>query len=324
MRFWKARSSAALTVAAVSVLAAAGCTPALGASDAPEKTNIVVTDFPTVDAAGLYIAQMDGFFKQQGLNVTIQPTSASQLAATSVVNGTSDIAVADYVTYINTEINQGARLRIIDEASALQPNDLSMLANPHSDIKTLAGLQGHTVGVVAADDISTLLVDAVLTENGVNPDVVNLQPGFPLQNVGGQVDTGLADAAPIPEPFASESEQNYGLRQVADIDQGVTKNFPLDGFAVTQDWARKYPNTLAAFSRALRQGQQVADTDRAAVEAAIEKYLVISPWTASMVALPDYPLTVNPGQLQRVVDAMIQFRLLPPGDKNFKITTMTG
>lgn len=311
-------------MAGVSVLATTACTPAFGASDAPEKTNIVVTDFPTVDSAGLYIAQMDGFFKQQGLNVTIRPASASQLAASSLVNGTSDIAVADYVTYINTEINQGARLRIIDEASALQPNDLSLLVNPHSGITTLAGLQGHTVGVVAEDDISTLLVDAVLTENGVNPDLVNIEPGFPLQNVGGQVNTGLADAAPIPEPFASESEQDYGLRQVADIDQGMTKNFPLDGFAVTQAWARKYPNTLAAFNRALEQGQELADTDRAAVEAAIEKYLVITPWTASMVALPDYPLTVNPEQLQRVADAMVQFGLLPSGDKNFKITSMTG
>ncbi|MCL2582611.1 MAG: ABC transporter substrate-binding protein [Streptosporangiales bacterium] len=322
MRFWKAGSSA-FVVAAVSLLAAA-CTPALGASDAPEKPNIVVTDFPTVDAAGLYIAQMDGLFRQQGLNVTIRPAAASQLAASSVVNGTSDIAVADYVTYINTEINQGARLRIIDEASALQPDDLALLASPRSGIGTLSQLQGRTVGVVAEDDISTLLVDAVLTENGVNPQAVNLEPGFPLQNVAGQVNSGLAEAAPIPEPFASESEQTYGLREVADIDQGVTKNFPLDGYAVTEAWARKHPNTLAAFSRALQQGQQIADTDRSQVEAAVEKYLVISPWTASMVALPDYPLSVNPGQLQRVVDAMVQFSLLPPENRNFKITSMTG
>jgi ABC-type nitrate/sulfonate/bicarbonate transport system substrate-binding protein len=32
--------------------------------------------------------------------------------------------------------------------------------------------------------------------------------------------------------------------------------------SVTQAWAAKYPNTLEAFTRALSQGQEIADTDR--------------------------------------------------------------
>jgi len=43
-----------------------------------------------------------------------------------------------------------------------------------------------------------------------------------------------------------------------------------------------------------------------------------------MVALPDYPLSVDAGPLQSDVDAMVQFSLLPPENRNFKITSMTG
>jgi NitT/TauT family transport system substrate-binding protein len=327
MKFRSLRSKAVSAAAAVAISAlAAGCSAANAGpmAAAPEKTNITVDVFPTIDFAGLYIAQMDGLFRQQGLNVTIRFTPASQLAATSVLNGTSDISGTDYVTYVDNELNDNARLRIIAEASSLQPHDLQMFVSPHSRITTLAGLDGRTIGVTSADDIDTLLVRALLAENGVRANSVNIRFGFQLLNVAQQLDVGQADAAPIPEPFASEGEQQYGLQELADVDQGVTTNFPLEGYAVSQAWARKYPKTLAAFDRALEQGQQIADTSRAAAEAAIEKFLDIKPQVAAVIAFPDYPLSVNPVQLQRVVDTMVQFGLLPPRDISFKITSMTG
>jgi NitT/TauT family transport system substrate-binding protein len=328
MRFRGIRSSTAVgAVAAVAISAlAAGCSAASTGPMAapPEKTNIVVDAFPTIDSAGLYIAQMDGLFQRQGLNVTIRFAPANQLAVTSVLNGTSDIASADYVTYVDDELNKNARLRIIAEASSLQPNDLEMLVGSHSQIESLSGLQGHTIGVTSADDIATLLVRALLAENGIRTKKVNIQFGFQLLNVAQQLDAGQADAAPIPEPFASEGEEQYGLQELTDVDQGVTTNFPLEGYAVSQAWAQKYPNTLAAFVRALEQGQQIADTNRATVEAAIEKFLGIKPQVAAVIALPNYPLSVNPVQLQRVVDTMVQFSLLPQQDISFKITGMTS
>src|SRR5215471_1805078 len=43
-----------------------------------EKTDIVVDAFPAIDSAGLYIAQMDGLFADQGLHVTIEPHPGGQ------------------------------------------------------------------------------------------------------------------------------------------------------------------------------------------------------------------------------------------------------
>jgi NitT/TauT family transport system substrate-binding protein len=318
---WSTVVGAALALAISSL--AAGCSTA-AAGQAPEKTNINVDVFPTIDFVGLYIAQMDGLFRQQGLNVTITFAPASQLAVTSVLNGTSDISGADYVTYIDNELNDNARLRIIAEASSLQPHDLELFIGPHSRIRTPAGLEGHTIGVTSLDDIDTLLVRVLLAEYGISANSVNIQFGFQLPNIAQQLSAGQANAASIPEPFASEGEQQYGLQELADVDQGVTTNFPLEGYAVTQAWARKYPNTLAAFDRALNQGQQIADTNHAALEAAVEKYLGIKPETAAVMNLPDYPLSVAPTQLQRVVDTMVEFGMLPKKDISFKITKMAG
>jgi NitT/TauT family transport system substrate-binding protein len=118
-------------------------------------------------------------------------------------------------------------------------------------------------------------------------------------------------------------EEQAGLQELADLDQGATQDFPIQGYAVTAQWAKKYPNTLKAFTAALSQGQQIADTDRAAVEAAIEKYLGIKKDAAAFISLPGFLLGVDAVRLQRVVNSMIRFDLLPKGTK-FSITSMIG
>src|SRR5215469_13108110 len=144
MRVRRFRWSTAVGAAAVAAMSglAAGCSPASAGpgpeTAPPEKTNVVVDDYPTIDSAGLYIAQMDGLFRQQGLDVTIRFTPYSQLAVNSVLNGTSDIATADYVTFILNELNNKAHLHIIAEASSLQQGNMAMLVAPHSKISSLA------------------------------------------------------------------------------------------------------------------------------------------------------------------------------------------
>jgi hypothetical protein len=32
-----------------------------------------------------------------------------------------------------------------------------------------------------------------------------------------------------------------GLQELADLDQGSSQDFPIHGYAVTADWAKKYP-----------------------------------------------------------------------------------
>jgi len=61
---------------------------------------------------------------------------------------------------------------------------------------------------------------------------------------------------------------------MAHIGQGLvgraTTQFATVGYAVTKTWAAAHPKTLAAFYTALEEGQEIADTDRAAVEEAME------------------------------------------------------
>ena len=81
----------------------------------------------------------------------------------------------------------------------------------------------------------------------------------------------------MPEPFLTGAEEQIGAQSIYDLDQGATEGLPIVGYAVTGAWEQKYPGTAAAFSAALERGQLLADSDRAAVEQAVEKFLGVPP-----------------------------------------------
>jgi NitT/TauT family transport system substrate-binding protein len=84
----------------------------------------------------------------------------------------------------------------------------------------------------------------------------------------------------------------------------------MDGYVATQAWAQKYPKTGAAFVRAIQEGQAIADTSPLAVQAAIAKYDLPIKVTAVM-AIPGFPTgSVEPQNIERVADVMLEFGAL--------------
>jgi NitT/TauT family transport system substrate-binding protein len=299
-----------------------GCMSASGASTIGplEKTTINVDAFQAIDSAGLFIAEMDGLFAKEGLTVNISLAQQTQQEIAGQESGKYDVSLGDYVTYIDNELNMHERLLIVGESSFLQPNVLTLVTN-HT-IQSVGQLRGQTLSVNAPDDIGTLLIDSLMLENGVALNQFRYNNNVQFPDVLAALTTGHAVASFAPEPFVSIYEEKKGLEELADLDQGATANFPVQGVAVTQAWAQRYPNTLKAFVTALNEGQEIADTDRPAVEKAIEKFLQLPAQVASLVALPTYPIGVDPTRLQRVVNAMVQFGILPKSDSSFRISSM--
>lgn len=126
-----------------------------------------------------------------------------------------------------------------------------------------------------------------------------------------ELQDGAWAAAFLAEPYVTLAGEDYGERELADLDQGATTNFPIDGYVATQAWVEKYPKTAAAFVRAIEEGQALADNDRAAVEAAMGKSDSLSHLVTAAMSLPDYPVgAVDETQIQRTAAAMLQYGLL--------------
>ena len=322
-RFLRAIS---VTTVGLSVVLGAGCgSPSGGPPKVSglEKTSLTVGAVPVADEAGLYIAQDQGLFAAEGLHVTIDSILSSADATKGQNDGKFDITAGNAVSYVQDQVSHKSDLEIVAEGSLMQPDNQALYTLPGSPVTTIADLKGRRIGVNVLNNIGTLLISSVLQEHGLSARDVHFVP-VPFPALGQALKRHTIDVAWLPEPTASADAENMGLAELTDLDQGATEGFPVGWYVATKTWAKKYPRTLMAFLDALRQGQQIADTSRTAVERAMEalpKPLAITPVTAAVMALDSYPVgPVDAVRIQRVADVMRQFLGFP----DFNARSMIG
>ena len=313
--------STALLAAAATLVFASGCSGS-GGTAAPagvEKPDLNVAVVPALDSAGFFVALYGGLFAKEGLHVHFTPATSSDTVISAQVKGQYDITGGNYVSYIQAQAAGQANLDIFAEGSVMEPGTQGIYVMPDSPIKSLADLSDRTIAINAPENILYLLTASVLAEHGISPGSVKFITNIPFPAMPAALKAGQIDAAVLPEPFASIAEQADGAVPLVDLNQGATTAFPVEGYVVTKQWAEKYPRTLAAFNTALEQGQAIADSNRAAVEQAMEDLsmkpvpLGVSKQIAAVMALDNYPFNggqlgvVDKVRLQRVVDVMQQF-----------------
>ena len=310
------------------------------AAPAIEQPDLNVAVVPAADSAGFFVALHEGLFAARGLHVTFIPavSSATVINAQALDEPRSrvDISCGNYVSYIQAQQNydQGKRpssasgvvaadLDIFAEGSVMEPGAQGLYVMPGSRIRTLADLEGKIIGVNAPGNILYLLAASALADHGLRVSGARFAY-YPLPQMAAMLKAGKIAAAVLPEPFASQAQLSMGVTLLADLDQGATAAFPVQGCAVTRQWAALNPATLAAFRAGFEQGQAIADTNRTAVEQAMEALpspLGLTGVQAAVMALDSYPVgAVDVTRLQRVADVMHQFLGFP----SFRVRQMTG
>jgi NitT/TauT family transport system substrate-binding protein len=283
-----------------------------------EKPDLTVAAVPALDSAGLYIAQQRGLFAAEGLHVTIVPATSSATVIAAQLAGKYDITVGAYVSYMIADALQHANLRILAPGSDIAPLTQEVMVPAGSPIQAVDQLKGKKIGVNALSNIGTLMVSALLADNGLSPNDVTFV-AIPFPAMAAALKAHTVDAAWLPEPFITGAEESIGAVPVADADQGVAQNLPISGYIATQAWLDKYPRTAAAFRRAVLKAQAIANTDLAAVQDGMVAYGGVSRTTAQIAAAPSYPLQTNEPLLQRIANLMEQFGMT---QQDFNVRSM--
>jgi NitT/TauT family transport system substrate-binding protein len=328
----RARTRVLAPLLAIALLALSGCgglTASAGTTspNGLQKKTLNVAVVPAVDSAGFFVALHQGLFAKQGLTVNYTPAVSSDAVINQQIAGKYDITGGNYVSYIQHYVADHQPLQIVAEGSVMQEGTQAIYTMPGSKIKTLAELKGHLLGINAPLNINYLLAATVITQNGIKLNQVHFPAApIPFPQMASELAQGKVDAAAMPEPFATAAEQEYGAVKLADLNQGATEQFPIQGYVVTKAWAKQNPGTLHAFVTALSQGQEIADTSRSSVEKAMEKLPSppsgeIAPLVASVMALNIYPTAIDKVRIQRVADVMFQFGLL---STRFNVSQMIG
>jgi NitT/TauT family transport system substrate-binding protein len=163
---------------AVAVLAAlaVGVVGAISASSAPSKTLTDVTIQFTFKTRGelafLYLADKNGYFKQQGIRVKfVEGVGAGPVfASTAIKHG--NIFVAGIMNQAAVAMNQGLPLRAV---ATWEPIVQSVLVSkPNMPINKPSDLIGKTVGLKQGQNAS-LVFPHFLKANGIDPSQVNVK-----------------------------------------------------------------------------------------------------------------------------------------------------
>jgi len=113
------------------------------AADKPLTPVSVQLDWiPEPEHGGLYQALARGFFREEGLEVTLRPGGPNAFVMPSIATGKVDIGQADST---NTLLQQAEDLPVVQFAAVFQDDPSGILVNPDSSVHTFTDLQGKTL-----------------------------------------------------------------------------------------------------------------------------------------------------------------------------------
>ncbi|MFD2417438.1 ABC transporter substrate-binding protein [Amycolatopsis pigmentata] len=267
----------------------------------PERTTLRVGVGNPIDTAPLRLAVEDGSFTRAGLHVDLveEPTPAAGLDG--LARGNLDVAFATDVAMFKAAAS-GTALRLQAEAYTSTPFTMSLMTLPSSTYTNLADKKTPKIAVDELDDLGALAVRSMFTTAGGDPAKIKFVR-YPYASMPTALRDKSVDAALMIESFITQAQQNLGARVLADSSRGATMNLPMTAYAATGIFAEANPRTLALFRSVLARAQQRA-ADPTVIRQALPRLAGIDEATADLVALGQYPISLNGVRLQRVADLM--------------------
>ncbi len=264
-----------------------------------EKSKITVGILSSQGSVGSKLAEKYGYYKNEGLDVTLKPFAQGPQAIPALINGELDFAVINYVSFFTAIANRSLDAKIVVDGDTANETSQLVIAKPDSGIRGPKDLAGKKVGIQAAKSAAELLVRATLKDNDVDPNSVSYQPvTFP--NIPAAIASGQLDAGVEVEPYLTTAQQKQGLVPVMKIVTGSTANIPNTGYIATTKFIEANPKTVAAFQRAMIPAQRDA-ADRSKVAQVLPDLSGVDAATATLLNIDTFPTSTNATQLQRVI-----------------------
>jgi NitT/TauT family transport system substrate-binding protein len=302
----------AVGVAACSSGSSTGTTTSSGS--APEMTNVKVGILSATDDSALIIGIKDGFFRQQGLNVsyTVMPSTNSSTAL--LQSHTIQFSIMNYVGMFQQELAfPNLNLRIIADSAQTSPGLFDFMVAKNSKITSLADLKGKTLSVpsVGAFSFPQLSLDVLGKPFGVDASSVT-DVGLPFSSAPAALASGKVDVAFTTEPFITIMEQTIGAKVLVDMLSGPLAGFPVSAWGTSEYYTQHDPKTVAAFARGIQEALRVAASKPQAVRQVLPDYIKgMKSSLASVIVLPTFNTSLSLARMQRVADEMESLGQLP-------------
>lgn len=245
------------------LLQAAGAAGALGiapfsvhAKAATRKVHIAVGGKALVYYLPLTIAEQRGYFKDEGLDVTISDFAGGSKALQAVVGGSADVVSGAFEHTLHMQSKRQMYRAFVLQGRAPMIG-FGVSNKTMANYKSPADLKGKKIGVTAPGSSTNMLVSFFLAQHGLKvSDVAIIGVGAGAGAVTA-MRTGQIDAISNTDPVISMLEASGELRTIADTRTMKDTlaifggNMPAGSLYAPQSWLDANPESAQALANAI-------------------------------------------------------------------------
>lgn len=309
------RHGVAAVLASATVLASLA---ACGSSDTaansgpgPETSDLKVGVIKIAGVTPIYAAQKLGYFKDEGLNVSLETSSGGAASLPLLSQGDLQITNAPAVSVILGR-QRGFDFSILPpslDAEAQQPGQTAVLASNTSGVKSLKDLAGKKVGVNTINSVNWLYNRQLLKQAGVDLSTVTYVE-LPFPSMIDAVTKGSVDAIDVPQPFLYVAQQTGKTTTLGYTFLDTQPSVPITGYAASQEWIDKNPKSVAAFERAMSKAIDYMRSHVAEAKQLISEYTGAKPDLVNEIPLNKWSTTTDAAQIQKTADLMLDAEMI--------------
>ncbi len=213
--------------------------------------SISVAYSPFESLALFWVAQEQGFFAQNGLNVIVHKYSSGASSLSGVVNGEADIAVGPSEFPLVTMALNKENVQTI--ATISKSNFVYLVARTDRGISDVPDLKGKTIGTTFGT-IAQYYLGRFLILNGLKTEEVTLVDLRTPTDWVNAVVNGSIDAVATAQPYANLAKEGLGANAVA---WSINSNQPQFTQSIaTNKLIIDHPQLCSSFLKALYQAEK--------------------------------------------------------------------
>jgi len=278
---------------------------------ATAQTKLRVGLLPFSEALAAVIADKEGFFRAEGLEIEIAQFQSGALAVPVLQSGRIDIAFSNTVSTLQA-IEQGLDAVILAPAAVVRsapPDTTSALIVRKDAVKSIKDLEGKRIAVNVINSTAWLHAVAALELHGVDHTKVRFTE-VPFPQMNDPLLNGQVDAVSQVDPFRSALMATGKAEIVSWPYVETAPKSDITQYLALTSWVDKNHDTAVKFARAVIKGAEFAKANEAAARDINVAYTRLNPALKDKVLLPELGTAVNVAGMARTMELMQKYGML--------------
>jgi NitT/TauT family transport system substrate-binding protein len=289
------------------VLAACGGDGGGPTQNAEGNDEVAVGVIPIVDVAPIYLGQQEGFFEDEGIELTLETGQGGAAIVPGVASDQFQFGFSNITSLLIAE-QQGVGIKVVAAGNSTTGEvgkDFGAVVVPAgSNITEPADLAGKKVAVNTLNNIGSTTINNVVREDGGDPTTIEyVELAFP--DMPGAVAQGQVDAAWVVEPFLTITT-SQGATPVAWNFAGTDPDLMIASYFTSAKLAEEDPDLVERFVSAMNKSLEYAESNPDAVAEILTTYTELDAETAAQLTLPKWPTEVSADSFELLADLAVE------------------